>query len=173
MKSGLAALAASFLVAGGSAAAAPPAQRPEAFQALTRCRAIGEPAERFACLERSAAALEAAADKGEIVIIDRQQIRTTKRTLFGLPIPSLEILGGGGPEEEISQVEGTIAGASRDADSRWILRLADGARWQQIDDRVLPLSPKAGDKVTIRRASLGTFMMQIRGRAGIRVKRLE
>ena len=153
-------------------AATAPAPRAAQFEALTRCRALTDPAERFACLERSALALEQAADRGDIVIIDRQQIRTTKRTLFGLPIPRLDIFGSGDQQEEISEVDGVVASASRNGDGRWSLELAGGARWLQIDDRVLGRSPRAGDKVRIERASLGTFMMKIGRHPGIRVRRL-
>jgi hypothetical protein len=172
MKAFAATVSATFMLWAGAGSAAEPPARAEAFQALTRCRAIADPAERFACLERSAAALEEAADRGDVVIVDRQQIRSTKKTLFGLAIPRLDIFSGPG-EEEIEQVDGTIAGASRDGDGRWLVRLESGARWQQIDGRVLPLSPKAGDTVTIKRATMGSFMLQIRGRAGFRVKRLD
>jgi hypothetical protein len=169
-------IAAALLVALAAppvAAPAPaPAPRAAQFEALTRCRALTEPAERFACLERSALALEQAADRGDIVIIDRQQIRTTKRTLFGLSIPRLDIFGSGGEQEEISEVDGVVASASRNGDGRWSLELAGGARWLQIDDRVLGRSPRAGDKVRIERASLGTFMMKIGRHPGIRVRRL-
>src|SRR5687768_9360546 len=73
-------------LAGGAAvaAAAPPAQqrRPAAYEALVRCRAIANDEARLRCFDQSVAKLQEAADKRELVVVDRSQIRETRRRLF-------------------------------------------------------------------------------------------
>jgi hypothetical protein len=98
-------------------------------------------------------------------------MRNTRRTLFGLSLPRLEILGDDA-KDEVNQIDGIIAGVGANSDGRWLLILRDGARWQQIDNRPLAFPPKAGDKVVIRRAAMGSFMMRIGSQPGIRVRRL-
>src|SRR5690606_26183898 len=107
----------------------------------------------------------------DIVMMDRQQIRSTRRTLFGLQLPDIELFGGG-DDDEAKQLETRLASVGRNGDGRWLLALEDGARWQQIDDRLVAVAPGPGDPVVIRRASMGTYMMRIRGQPGIRVKRI-
>ena len=46
-------------------------QRPEAFEALVRCRAITEDAARLHCFDAAAAALQAAAERRDVVVVDR------------------------------------------------------------------------------------------------------
>lgn len=165
-----------ILVSGATFAAGPEGGElasPEAYSDLVQCRSIAEDSARLSCLDAAVARLDAARQKRDIVIVDRQQIRKTKRTLFGLPIPRLDIFGGGDDEQdEIKELAGVIRAVGNNADGRWTVRLQDGARWEQIDDRILGLPPKAGDKVLIKRASMGSFMMQVRGQPGMRVRRV-
>jgi hypothetical protein len=152
--------------------AAPAPSQPEIYSALLACRTVEDKDARLTCFEQATDRLEAAAQKGEVVVVDRQEIRKTKKTLFGLPLPSLGILGDGADkEDQVNEVDGVVAAAGRSGDGRWTLTLADGARWQQIDDRPLAFEPKRGDPVIIRRAALGSFMMKIKGQQAIRVRR--
>jgi hypothetical protein len=160
-------------VAGGALAAAPADQTklPQLYSELIRCRSVADEKERLACFESATSQLEAAVEKRDIVVVDREQMRNTRRTLFGLSLPRLEILGDDA-KDEVNQIDGIIAGVGANSDGRWLLILRDGARWQQIDNRPLAFPPKAGDKVVIRRAAMGSFMMRIGSQPGIRVRRL-
>jgi hypothetical protein len=171
-------LAAGSLCAGGVWAKGPPRrpqQRPEAFEALVRCRALTDDKARLQCFDAAARALEEAANSKELVVIDRKQIRETKRTLFGLDLPRLGIFGGGDgdepQEEEITQIESTVAGAVEDGNGRWIVKLADGGTWAQTDNNPMALRPRAGQKVKIRKAALGSYVMNVNGQPGVKVKR--
>ena len=156
-------------------AAAKPAkvqQRPEAFDALVRCRAIADAGPRLQCFDTAAAALEQAADSRELVVVDRKQVREAKRNLFGLDIPNLNPFSGDDDEEadEVKSVEGVVASSYRDGDGKWVVKLEDGATWAQTDDKPL-LRPRAGDKVKIVRAAMGSYMMRVASQPGVRVKR--
>lgn len=170
-----AALIALASAAGAKTPKAPPAPtgRPEAFDALVKCRAITEDAARLRCFDQAAAALEQAADRRDVVIVDRAQVRQTKRTLFGLELPHLSIFGGGDDDkaEEVTQIDGIIASAFQNGNGRWVVRLEDGGTWAQIDDNPISIWPKAGQKVLIKRAALGSYMMRVNGQAGVRVRR--
>jgi len=162
-----------------AAPAALPAQRGEPprvelFEALVRCRAIGDDAARLRCFDTAAAALEAAAARREVVVVDRQQVREGRRRLFGLAIPRLPIFGGDEDEDEdrIETVEGVVASASQDGMGHWIVALQDGAVWTQTDNRPLALRPRNGQQVVINRGAMGSFMMRINNQPGVRARRI-
>lgn len=178
MRNSFAVAAAAALIlaagAGGARDRKPPLpeQRPEAFEALVRCRAIAEDAARLRCFDAASQALQQAAERKELVVVDRKQIRETKRTLFGLDLPRLSIFAGGeGDEEEVSAIEGVVAGAVQDGNGRWIVKLEDGSTWAQTDNNVFALGPRRGNKVRIKRAALGSYMMNVNNQPAVRVRR--
>ncbi|MDB5693816.1 MAG: hypothetical protein JWO81_2879 [Alphaproteobacteria bacterium] len=169
-------LAAALIVmagAGGARPAQPPAARPEAFDALVKCRAIAEDAARLRCFDQASAALQQAAERRDVVIIDRAQVRQARRTLFGLELPRLPFFGGGGDDkaDEVTQLDGVIASAFQNGAGRWVVRLEDGGTWAQVDDNPIAIWPKAGNKVVIKHAAMGSYMMRINGQPGVRAKR--
>jgi hypothetical protein len=148
------------------------APRPPLFDALVRCRAITEDAARLRCFDDAAAALEAAAERRDVVVVDRGQVRESRRRLFGLPLPRLPIFGGGDHEdEEISSIESNIVSAHQIEYGRWVVRLEDGSTWVQTDNNLIAGRPRSGQPVRVNRASLGTFMMRVNGQPGVRVRR--
>ena len=149
------------------------AQRPELFEALVRCRTITEDAARLQCFDNAAAALQAATERREVVVVDRQQVRESRRRLFGLPLPRLPVFGGDDDddEEEISSIESNVVSAHQVGYGRWVVRLEDGSTWAQTDDNVIAARPRAGQPVRVNRASFGTFMMRVNGQPGVRVRR--
>ena len=170
---------AAFAVLLAAAAAAPAAaqppepERPEALTRLVGCRAVADEAERLACYDREVAAFEAAAQSRQLVVMDRQQVRRTRRTLFGLALPDLNIFGDDNPDEEegVSAIETTLRAASQDAYGKWLLVLEDGARWRQIDGREMAREPRGGQPIRIRRAAMGSYLANIDGQIAIRVRR--
>jgi hypothetical protein len=162
---------------GGDPAAQPKQnqERPELFEALVRCRAIAGDAERLRCFDTASAALEQAAERRELVVVDRAQVRESRRRLFGLALPHLPIFGGGddsrADEDEVTSLEGTLASASQDSLGHWMVRLADGSLWVQTDNRPLAFRPRNGQPVVINRAALGSYMMRVNNQPGVRVRR--
>jgi hypothetical protein len=150
-------------------------EQPALFEALVRCRALTEAAARLQCFDEAAAALDQAAQRRDIVVVDRGQVRESRRRLFGLALPRLPIFGGGDdgrPDpEEITQLEGTVLRASQDGYGHWIVRLQDESLWVQTDNNTLALRPRPGQPVLIRRAALGSYVMRVNGQPGIRVRR--
>jgi hypothetical protein len=166
--------AAAMLAAGAAAVSAKPAKpqaRPEAFEALIRCRAISDAATRLACFDGAAQRLEQAADQRDLVVVDRKQIQETKRDLFGLDIPNLNPFGGAPDEEEVKSLDGVVRSAMQDGDGRWVIVLQEGGTWAQTDNNALAVRPKAGQKVKIVKAAMGSYMMRVNGQPGVRAKR--
>lgn len=152
-----------------------PPPRAELFEALVRCRAIAEAAARLQCFDAATTALEQAAARRDVVIVDRQQVREGRRRLFGLALPRIPFFGGGDESEDedrIDRIEGVVASASQNANSQWVVVLQDGAVWQQADNNPLALRPRAGQPVVITRAMMGSFFMRVNNQPGIRARRI-
>ena len=149
-----------------------PAGPPPTYSALLQCRTIAAAAERLACFDRAAAAMQTATQNRDLVVVDREQIRKTRRSLFGLAIPNLGLFGNDErDEDEVKTMEGEVASVGSDENSRYIIRLKDGSTWRQIDGNTLGRRPRPGFKVVINRTVTGSYMMRVEGQPGIRVKR--
>ena len=125
---------AAFAVAltGTAAAKSPiPTQVPPQLQRLLACRGLSDGAARLACFDREAGAAAQGFARGDIVAVDREKIRSTKRTLFGLAIPNLGLFGDDG--NELKQVEG-VKSTGFNRDGGYIFRLS-GRRPLEPDRR--------------------------------------
>lgn len=151
-----------------------PAPSSTALAPLYACRSQSDPASRLACYDAAVGALAQAQDQGTVQVFDREQIRQTRRSLFGFDLPRLAIFSGGdkqGGTEELSHVEGVIASATRDQDGAWVIVLEDGARWHQSDDATVGRWPRKGMAVAIDRGALGSYKMSIAKQPSIKVRR--
>lgn len=164
-------IAAGAVPAGASAQPKPPEAPPAAFARAVQCRAITNAEERLACYDREVAALEQAQRSNEIRVVDRQQVRRTRRTLFGLALPDLDIFGGDDDGEGVSEIQTTIRNVQQDASGKYSFTLADGARWRQIDSLNLNVEPRPGHAIRIRRAAMGSYLANIGKQRAIRVRR--
>lgn len=144
----------------------PPAQ----IRELYACRDIADSTARLACFDREVGELSAADEAREITFTDRETAKKTRRGLFGFSFPKL---GGifGGDEDEIKEVETTIRSVSTDRSGKYILAMEDDSVWVQIDTASLPRDPKAGQKVKIKVASMGSYFATINDGRTIRMKR--
>jgi hypothetical protein len=170
---GAAALGAAILVGAGAAAKKPVApERPEAFEALVKCRGIADEKARLQCYDQATSALQQAAERHDLVIVDKKQMRETRRTLFGLEIPRLNIFGGGDDEgDEVKSIESVVVNAYTNQGGQWVVHLEDGSTWVQTDHNMIAITPKKGTKVTVVKAALGSYMMRIGKEPGMRARR--
>lgn len=164
------AVAFALLATAGPAAAQPnqAANPPEVFNQVLACQNIRGEAERLACYDRSVAALAQAQAQREVVVVDREEVRRTRRTLFGLTLPDVGRLFGEEPDEA---VEGTITHVQFDQTGRITFQLDNGAVWSQTEGRRVTPRPRPGMQVRIRRGALGSFLANIAGRNAVRVIR--
>ncbi len=148
-------------------------ERPQAITRVVECRAIASAEERLACYDGAVAAMEQAQASGELVAMDRQQVRRTRRSLFGLTVPNLGIFGDDNDDEEqASRIESTVRAATQNAIGKWIIELEDGARWLQTDSRNLNFPPRRGQPIRIRRAAFGSYLANVNDQVAIRVRRI-
>ncbi|MCJ1962488.1 hypothetical protein MTR65_17480, partial [Novosphingobium sp. 2637] len=77
-----AALALTPLAAGAQESGEPPA----ALRGLAQCRALTDDAARLACFDRESAALLAASDTGAVAIVDEDEARQVRRSLYGFAV---------------------------------------------------------------------------------------
>ena len=145
--------------------------QPRALSQVFECRQIAASEERLACYDRQVTALQAATSGGEVLAYDREQIRRTRRSLFGISLPNLSIFGGGDDEDGVTQIESTIRGLRQDAYGKYTFILEDGQRWVQIDSREMRSEPRVGQPIRIRRAMMGSFLANVNNQLAIRVRR--
>lgn len=146
------------------------APTPKIFTDVLQCRAITDPAQRLACFDRTVGTLAQAQQRKDVFVADKEAIREARRGLFGFSLPRVRIFGDDDMAEEVKAIETTIKSVSQ-GQKGYIFTLQDGARWAQTDGAYMD-RPKAGAKIRIRRAALGSYMGTIEGRVGFRIERL-
>jgi hypothetical protein len=157
-----------------TAAAAQTASADAVVQSFARCRAIATAEARLECFDKAAGALESAVRSKEITIVDRQEVRKARRSLFGFTIPRLSLFGGDDRDEtrssrdnEFAELNTTITSVGQIANGRIQLRLAEGdAVWSTTDP--MPFPPKPGAKIRIKRGALGNYFLAIAGQRSVR-----
>lgn len=157
------------------AAMTQPASGERVLKPFAECRAIAAPDARLACFDKAAASLEAAVKAKDVTIVDRQDVRKARRSLFGFTLPNLDLFGGGRAEdkdEAFTEINTTVATARPGNGGRVEIRLADegNAVWQVIDP--MPFPPKPGVKIRIRQGTLGNYFLAVGGRSyrGVRLR---
>jgi hypothetical protein len=171
-------LAAGAALAASAAVAQKVPQGSPFITSVTACQGIADPAQRLACYDASVAKLKTATEQREVVVVDKEQVRKTRRSLFGFSFPDLPAIFGGGdgkgetPDEpEFRQIESTIVNVGSRGDGKWIMVLPDGATWQYAEINRY-VEPTRGDKILIKKAALGSFMANIDGQRAVRVERI-
>lgn len=154
----------------GAATAAEPAH--PVLGGLSACVDVGDLGQRAACYDAALAALTSAVRSGEVVIVQRKEAQAAQRSAFGLNLPALAIFDRSGKDAApLESVTGEAKRAYRDQFDKWVVVLTDGAVWRQIDSEAISPAPRAGSRVEIRKASLGSYFMKIDGQRGVRAKR--
>lgn len=139
---------------------------------VIECRTISAGTERLACFDKNVEVLERARKSNELAIISREEVRTARKSLFGLTLPEIKIFSDD-RGEAIAEINATIRSVSQRSDGKWAFVLDDGARWIQIDERSPSATPKAGQPIRIRRAAMGSYLANVNKQIAIRVRRSE
>lgn len=144
----------------------------QSFRELLDCKRILDDQQRLACYDRAVTIVTAATERQDIIVTDKREIRQARKKLFGFSLPDSPLLGQPDAEES-SRLEAAIISARRNRDGGWIVQLAEGGTWEQIDSKALPLSPKTGQKVVVTRGALGSFFVSIDGQAALKMRRIQ
>lgn len=139
---------------------------------LKSCQGLIDDAERLACFDAKVAGLVAANDAGDVQLVDREDVRETRRSLFGFSLPDLGIFGGSEEEEE-ELFTTTIASVRYFGRSGVRFTTAEGAVWEMnnVPSRLRTIKP--GDTAEFKEASLGFYFVRIENQMGVKGKRIE
>ena len=145
--------------------------RPELLNKLIGCRALTDAASRLACYDAQVTAIDAAEQKQDLVVMDRAQVRETRKSLFGFTLPSFS-LGGRKLDkaDEIEEVEGTVETLRKSA-SGWLLTVKGAPGTWQTGDMLG--APSIGNKVRIRKAAMGSYLGTVGFERGVRFRRVD
>lgn len=143
--------------------------KPQVYLDLVQCKAIADSAARLACFDAASARMEQAAEAKDIVILDRAEVRKTKRSLFGFLLPKLPFFDDD-KEEEFTNIETTFSSVTPLGYGKYQFQIPDGGTWETTEPAKGNL--REGQKVKIKRGAVGGFLMQIGGGGYVRVKRV-
>lgn len=163
--------AAGLSLVGAAPALAQDQGRPEIVDRLVACRAIADAAQRLSCFDTGVAALDAAERAGDVVVVDREQVRETRRQLFGFSLPSMPVFSRNEQVEQVENMTTTLSSARRLPDGKMLFTLENGSVWRQIDFDRYNGSTRTGGAVNIRRAALGSYLLSVNDARSVRVSR--
>ena len=87
------------------------AKRTAVAQAISDCRKVADKDARLDCYDKAADAFEQAQVKGQVVVVDREQVREVKQQAFGFNLPSLNLFARGPKEEAVDKISVKLASA--------------------------------------------------------------
>ncbi len=139
--------------------------------ALAHCTTIRSDAERLACMDAATAKLVTAERARDVVVVSRDEVKKTKRSLFGLSIDQNAVFTGhDAPADRVEDLDTTLIAASPNGD-RWSLALAEGGHWRTTEPW-RNADPKPGMAVEIRHGALGSYVLRAKGQTTVRVMRI-
>ena len=156
-----------------SSAQTPAAPTPQALTDVYSCAQIQDDAQRLQCYDGAVGRLRTAETQGQVVAVDRQQAAEIERDSFGFHLPSLSRLlpSLGTGSQEMDSVQMTVASVRDNGQGYHTFVMENGQIWVQVEPE-RARNVRAGDTVTIERASLGSFrLISSRGGSGHRVRR--
>lgn len=146
------------------------------IEAIKACQSETDSNARLACFDAAAASIVGATEAGDLRIVNRDEVRKTRRKLFGFSLPDLGIFGKSDDEDEekdeIHELETTLAGVSGSHSTGYFLRTEEGAVWQIDDVPRRLLEPRVGDKLLIKSGALSAYFIRINGQGGVKARRV-
>jgi len=143
------------------------------IESLRACRSIVEVGARAACYDAATEKLLAATDGRKLVILDRQEVQKTRRSLFGFSLPRIAFLesGDGDDRADRRSLDARIASVSRSGYGKFRFRIVDGGVWETTDLSSRPMDLRVGDAVVLEKGALGGYFLVL-GRERIGARRL-
>ena len=156
----------------GRPGSSPPSRH---LSALEACRAIQADPARLACFDREAGALLTASRGGELSVVNRADMRTARRSLFGFALPKLPFFAGDKSADEVPDtLDSTIVSAQSIANDLYRIKIAAGdALWETTDSPMSLSAPRGGQKIVISKAALGSYFLRIDGQVGVKGRRIK
>ena len=151
-----------------------PAPPSPLVSAIDRCRQVADPTQRLACYDSAAGALVQATNAGTVAVVDQNEIRKARHSLFGFTLPRIPFFSGDSTADEAQrQLDSTITSVRALNNGYYRVVIADnGAVWETTDSSVSFDAPRPGQKITIVRGPLGSYFLRINGQVGVRGRRV-
>lgn len=143
------------------------------LESLKSCQAIETDAERLKCYDTAVGRVVAASEEGEVRLVDREDVKKTRRRLFGFSIPDLGIFGGG-DEEDMDLLQSKVTRIVSTGRKSVTFEIEEGSVWTISDTpaRVMRrLEP--GASVEFKKAALGSFFIRVEGLTGVKGRRVQ
>ena len=159
--------------AGPALAKEKPAPSP-LVSAIDRCRQITDPMQRLACYDAAAGALVQATNSGTVAVVDQNEVKRVRHSLFGFSLPKIPFFSGDTTANEAqNQLDTTITKVTALNNGYFRIVIADNnAVWETTDDYASFDPPKPGQKIEIVRGALGNYFLRINGQLGVRGRRV-
>lgn len=138
---------------------------------LATCRAITSEAERLACYDRTAAAIANARERKELLVVDREEARKTRRGLFGFALPRIKLFGDADDTAEISEITGKVKSVNATGYQNLLVVLEDGSQWQTTE--ASRRKPHVGQEIRVKRGMMGSYFLDMPGGVLIRARRIQ
>ena len=117
-------LAVAFAVSPADAATDKTAAGSNRFDSLLSCRVIEDALTRLACYDRETLAASTAREKGEVVVLSRDELKQARRSLFGFVLPNFSLRGLRMDQPDTDRLETTVRSV-RSMGYHWSISLAD------------------------------------------------
>jgi hypothetical protein len=133
-----------------------------------------DPTQRLACYDSAASALITATSSGAVAVVDENEVRKVRHSLFGFSLPRVPFFSGDTTADEAqNKIDSTITTVHPLANGYYRLVIADNnAEWETTDSSTNFDPPRVGQKITIVRGALGNYFLRINGQVGVRGKRV-
>jgi hypothetical protein len=138
---------------------------------LTACKAVADNTARLACFDAATAKLAEAQAKGDVKIIDREDIRAMRRSLFGFQLPKVAFFKGDDTAADTpSEIDTTIKSVGPSEFGKFTLTMDDGAVWRTTEP--LPRDPRVGMPVHLKQGALGNYFMRVGSMRSVTAQRV-
>lgn len=151
---------------------------PTVLQRVYDCQAISDGAARLACFDQQVTTLRNADNAHDIRVIARDEVRRTRRGLFGFSLPNIGGLFGdsddnAADEDRVTEISSTVTGLTTGQAGRRVFVLENGQQWIQIYENTGG-DVAVGTPIVIRRTGglRGGYQASVAGQSSIRVRRV-
>lgn len=144
--------------------------------ALQQCRALTDAAARLACYDRAVDGLNAATASGDVVVVERTEVRKARKGLFGFTLPRIGFLTGKPNNAEDRADEAalstTITASRSIGYGKWRFTVEGGGQWETVEASIGFRDPLPGRKVLLEKGSLGAYYAKVDGGRRVQAKRI-
>jgi hypothetical protein len=145
------------------------------IDALTSCRTVADSQERLACYDRATDTIIAARTRKDLIVMDKAEVRETRKGLFGFSLPKVRIFGKDDDtaEADLSDVTLKITSVRDIGFGKWRFAVENGGVWETTEAHPRFKDPKVGESVLIEKGALNGYFAKIGKGHRVSAKRIQ